>query len=65
MLLTIAIVDLVLFGLIALWVGVVSATGNTDQRGGVGFVAFVLAMGILVVSVITVLTVFLINLVLN
>ena len=65
MLSTIVIVDLVLFGLLALWVGIVNVTGNTDQRGGVGFVAFFLAIAILVISVITALTGLVINLIWN
>ena len=62
MLTTILLVDAVLFGLIALWVIIINIIGNTDQRGGVGFVAFILVTAILVISIITALTGFVINL---
>jgi hypothetical protein len=52
MLSTILLVDLVLFCLIALWVGVINITGNTEQRGGVGFIAFVLTSIIIFVSIV-------------
>lgn len=37
-------IDLVLYLLLASWVAVVYVFGNSDAKGGVGFVAFVLGM---------------------
>ena len=52
MLSTIVIIDLILFALIGLWVGWINIVGNTEAKGGVGFVAFVLVSLIVFISVI-------------
>ena len=44
MLSTILYIDLILFIIIAAWVCIINTTGNTDQKGGVGFVAFFLTV---------------------
>lgn len=51
MLSAILYIDLVLFILIALWVFVINITGTTDQKGGAGFVAFILAIAIIIANV--------------
>jgi hypothetical protein len=50
MIVTVLIIDAVLLGILALWLSIINATGNTDQRGGAGFVAFFLAALIVVAS---------------
>lgn len=50
MLTAIVAIDIILFLLIALWVGWINLIGNTEQRGGAGFVAFVLGCAIIILS---------------
>lgn len=65
MLSTILIVDLVLFVIIALWVGVINVTGNTDQKGGASLVAFFLVSAIAIGSAIIAMAGFVINIIWN
>ncbi len=51
MLSTILYIDIALFIIIAAWVFIINTTGNTDQKGGVGFVAFFLTVAILIINV--------------
>ena len=51
MLSTIVIVDIILLVLIGVWVGWINIVGNTEAKGGAGFVAFVLVTLIAFISV--------------
>ena len=61
MLSTILYIDLLLFSLIAFWVFVINTVGNTDQKGGVGFVAFFLTIAIVLVNILILLATVVIN----
>lgn len=63
MITAIVIVDLVLIGLIALWVAWVNITGDTDQRSGAGLAAFMMISLIAFWSAVVVIVGLIINLI--
>lgn len=54
-------IDLVLYLLLAIWVALVHVFGNSDAKGGVGFVAFVLGMLIAVATALAVTVIIIFN----
>lgn len=47
---TILSIDAIIFAIVGLWYSFINATGNTDERGGAGFVAFVIISMTLFIS---------------